>query len=141
MSKAIRFKSGDKYLQNTMFSCPGRDFVGSGTAMRDDFDPTNEAMMALVAEEEALSIDSWKQDLAIAFGLSPDAIEAETIIDWTGDPETLPYAEDADPTGNHVRLPVEKAAEPPTLIDILLSDKNLAPETKAAIKALKRRIG
>ena len=134
MPKAVRFKSNGKYLRNTLFSCPGLDYVGSGTAMRPDFDPSDGKMRDAVALEEDLSIASWTQDFAIAFGIPADEIECE-VIPWDGDPASLPKEDEPDA---HVRLPEppEPPKEQPPIERVLAAlgkDAALSAATKTAI--------
>lgn len=122
MPKAIRYASGGKFLDNSLFWTAG-DFIGGSSP-----DPN------IAALEEQMTIESHKQDFAIAFGIPAESI---TVVDvpYFGDPADLPTEGESD---HLMRLPVDPPPpEAPTLLDILLADVNLSPATKAAIETLK----
>ena len=98
MSKAIRYRSGGKFLKNTLFSTTNSDFIGAHHGVETDaiFDPV------LAAEEEAMTIASHKVAFGAAFGIDPALIE-EVVVAWNGDPETLPKEDEPDAL---VQLPV-----------------------------------
>lgn len=107
MPKAIRYRANGQFLQHTLFWTPG-DFIGAGS-----LDPE------LAALEEAQTLESHKQDFAIAFGIPAESIEV-VAVPYDGNPDTLPYAEDGK--GGVVRIPEEHRAgyvvpvrQPPTL--------------------------
>ena len=111
--KAVRFKSGGKYLKNTLFSTSNSDYVGAWHGV-----PTDAIFDAeLAAEEEAMSIASWTADFAIAFGIPAEEIECE-VIAWDGNPDSLPKE---DEPNARERLPVKADPTPvpvkPTLTD------------------------
>lgn len=86
MPKAIRYKQNGQYLQNTLF-WTAYDYISAYHGQPEVFDAE------LAAEEEALSIESHKQDFAVAFGIPAEEIECE-VIAWDGRDETLPFASD-----------------------------------------------
>ena len=91
MSKAIRYRSGGKFLKNTLFSTTNSDFIGAHHGVETDaiFDAV------LAAEEEAMTIASHKVAFGAAFGIDPALIE-EVVVPWNGDPETLPKEDEPD---------------------------------------------
>jgi len=131
--KAIRYAHKGQFLQNTLFWSQA-DFIGAfhGNPADVIFDPV------LAAEEEALTIESHKQDFGEAFGIPVGEIEC-VVVQWDGDDASLPFADDAK--GAVVRLPVPEPAPAPLtafeqLKDALAAAPNIAPATKQAIAAI-----
>lgn len=136
MPKAIRYRSGGKFLKNTLFSTTNSDFLGAHHGVPTDsiYDP------ALAAEEEALTIASHKVDLGKAFGIDSALIEA-VEVPWDGNPSSLPKEDEPDAL---VRLPVPAPPPPPpTLAEILAAelpkvraDPSLNVASKAALDVI-----
>ena len=104
MPKAIRYKHNGQYLQNTLFWTQF-DYIAAFHAQPGVFNAT------LAAEEEAMSIESHKQDFAVAFGIPADEIECE-VVSWDGDESALPFASDASAPLTRLPQPAPPPPEP-----------------------------
>jgi hypothetical protein len=125
MPKAIRYRSGGKFLENTLFSTVNSDFLGAYHGVPTDaiFDAV------LAAEEEALTIASHKVDLGAAFGIDPSLIEC-VVVPWNGDPATLPKEDEANA---RVRLPVAPPPPPEPTFEQLVAQAVSFADLKALV--------
>lgn len=133
MPKAIRYRANGKPLRNSLFRT-NADFIGAYHGVSTDaiYDPI------LAAEEEALTFESHKHDLAVAFGIPVEEIEVEVLpfraLDDAGMPALVDMPDEAT-EDSYDLLPVEPAPPaPPTLeqkVDALIAA--LPAHTQTAI--------